>query len=378
MLRVRGVDSGSGTSMCFQSVRASSRSVRSGLYRPRLVSSTMAAPSRGKYHIAVLVAPQAAAVADRSAAVEDARPRAQAVFVLATEVEHLGQRLGRDDAVAAVERQSPSGRGRRRWRPSRRPPTRPSPRTRGQHPAVAGLVEERRAAAPQVAVRGVPGRGLVRLEDRLLEAQRIQQPVADDLRDVVAGDLPDDLAQQHEVGVGVVEAASRGAVRLAHEVQDLRSVQRRSGSREHGVVVARRLEVVGDAAGVAQQLADRDALGARDSRAGTATVGRRGEATLVHELHHDRRHEGLGDARDAEHRVSVPTGLAGESWRSPLTPSHVRPSASRMATEMPGVGMRARAAIEHLLERGGGLGVERQGGLEVDRGRIGGRLRRGR
>ena len=42
--------------------------------------------------------------------------------------------------------------------------------------------------------------------------------------------------------------------------------------------------------------------------------------------------------------VSAVTGRRGDSWRTPLVPSQSRPSRVRMATEMPGVGMRARAA----------------------------------
>ena len=117
-----------------------------------------------------------------------------------------------------------------------------------------------------------------------------------------ARDLLDDPAQQDVVGVRVVEAGVRAAVAGPLERQDLVRAPAVPRPVEDPRLVAGMREVVVDAAAVREEHPDRDALG-------DGVVGQprgdglvQGEAALLLEPEHERRHERLGQRADVEGR----------------------------------------------------------------------------
>ena len=167
-----------------------------------------------------------------------------------------------------------------------------------------GVGHGQHVVAEHVAARvrggdGVRGR---RGEFGVLQADRGEQPVPEDLRQRLAVELLGDQAEQDEVGVRVVIALPGREVRRMRERQRQQLLRRPHLLRVpvEGLVQLERLAVVEQPAAHVQQLLDRDAVAAGDLGPVFRDRVLEGELALLHQLQDHRSRPGLGVRADPD------------------------------------------------------------------------------
>ncbi len=152
------------------------------------------------------------------------------------------------------------------------------------------------------ARRGAAEPRLVERQRGVAHAQRAQDPALDLSLERVPGEPLDQHPQQGVVRVGVRPRRAGGEL-LRRAVDQRQQLLRRPVLQRIALedVDVRRQRVVRDAAGVVEQLADRDPVRVRQDRAEPAgdRVAQR-QPALAHELQHDGRDHRLGVAARAE------------------------------------------------------------------------------
>ena len=170
------------------------------------------------------------------------------------------------------------------------------------------------------------GRDLIRLIDQPLDPVDAQDAVAQHLGDRSSAHLLDHQSEQHVVGVPVLEPLTRGNAHVGDQLQQFGRLPQPLRMRDQPVVDRRK--VVGDAASLAQQMADRGPVRVEVETAGQVIGGRVVEAQLAgfHHLHHLGGGHRLRDAGDRElvvdRNVSNAVSLAHRSAPCPQWGHH--------------------------------------------------------
>ena len=232
------------------------------------------------------------------------RPYVSSVPPHSRVVLHGRQRLIADDATA-IQRRAPLGDVARRRDDAAGGPGHARGRDRRPISRRVRPLVPRAGAGYEVALRGRGWRRAVGLEIGLPEMQWFDEAPLEHLAQGQPGGGLDDHAEQDEAGVAVVETGSRIAVGSPDEIVEdlLRRPVVRLVRLEDALVVGRIFEVVVDAAGVAEQLAQRDLVGRRKIGQPVREWIVDRQRALVGELHDRRRHEGLRDRADHERHL---------------------------------------------------------------------------